>query len=223
MVKDLVVVGTGGLDIVNLIEDINSDKPTFNFLGFLEKDPSKHGLEILGKPILGGDDLLLTEFKHCSVINNVMANPRLHEIITNMLITKYGVTDFPSLIHPDVERRGSNIGFGNIIYAGSKLSPLSEIGNFNISYSAHVGHETKIGDYNLMANTCFGSRCRIGSFNLFGNKSVVTNSCKVGDDNVIGVCTVVMQNVKDGHHLLGYPAIEAVDFARLYFGRKRKK
>ena len=219
--KDLIVVGTGGLDIVNLIEDINSDKPTFNFLGFLEKDPSKHGKLILGKPVLGSDDLLLTEFRHCSVINNVMANPRLHEIITQTLINKYGVSDFPNLIHPFVEKRGASLGYGNIIYAGSKLSPLSVIGNFNISYSAHIGHETQIGDYNLMANTCFGSRCKIGNFNLFGNKSVVTNSCKVGDDNVIGVCSVVMQNVKNGHHLLGYPAIEAVDFARKYLGKKK--
>ena len=222
MIKDLVVVGTGGLDIVNLIEDINADKQRFNFIGFLEKDPSKHGTEILGKPVIGGDELLLTEFKNCAVVNNVMANTRLHETITQMLIEKFGVSDFPSLIHPNVEKRGAIWGIGNIVYAGSKLAPLSKIGNFNISNSAHIGHETQIGDYNLMANTCFGSRCKIGSYNLFGNKSVVTNSCRVGDDNLIGVCSVVMQNVKNGRHLLGYPAIEAVEFARRYMSKKNK-
>lgn len=220
MLKDLVVVGTGGLDIVNLLEDINAEKKRFNFIGFLEKDPLKHHTNILGVPVIGGDDLLLTEFKNCSVVNNVMANPRLHESITKMLVEKYGVKDFPSLIHPNVETRGATWGIGNIIYDGSKLGPLVKIGDFNISYSAHIGHESHVGNYNLMANACFGSRCKIGSYNLFGNKSVVTNSCKVGDDNLIGVCSVVMQNIKDGHHLLGYPAIETVDFVRKYMSKK---
>ena len=38
MVKDLIVVGSGGVDIIKLIEDINSEKRIYNFLGFLEKD-----------------------------------------------------------------------------------------------------------------------------------------------------------------------------------------
>lgn len=222
MIKDLVVVGTGGLGIVDLIADINAEKPTFNLIGFLEKDSSKHGTEVLGVPVLGGDDLLLTEYKHCSVVNNVMANPRLHEVITKMLIEKYEVVDFPNLVHPNVERRHSSMGIGNIIYAHSKLSQLVSIGDFNISYSTQIGHETKIGNYNLMARTTFGSRCKIGNFNLFGNMSVVTNSCKVGDDNVIGVCSVVMQHIKNGHRLLGYPAIEEAEFVRRYLVKRSK-
>ena len=35
MVKDLIVVGSGGVDIIKLIEDINSEKRIYNFLGFL--------------------------------------------------------------------------------------------------------------------------------------------------------------------------------------------
>lgn len=223
MIKDLVVIGCGGLGIVNLIEDINAERPTYNFLGFLEKDPSKHGTEVLGIPVLGGDDLLLSEFKHCAVVNNVMANPRLHETITKMLVEKYGMTDFPNLIHPNVERRGASIGVGNIIYFNSNLAPLSKLGNFNISYSASIAHETEIGSFNLMAGTTFGSRCKIGNFNLFGNRSVVTNSCRIGDDNIIGVCTVVMQDVDCGHHLLGYPAIEFDEFARRYMTKKSRQ
>ena len=223
MVKDLVVIGTGGLDIVNLIEDINSEKLTYNFIGFLEKDISKHGTELLGKPVLGGDEMLLTDFKHCAVVNNVMANPRLHATITKALIEDYGMTDFPSLVHPNVETRGASYGKGNIFYSNTKLGPFAKIGDFNISYASSIAHETILGDYNLMAGTIFGSRCKIGSYNLFGNRSVVTNSCRIGDDNIIGVCSVVMQHVKNGHHLLGYPAIDFDEFARKYMTKKASK
>ena len=93
--KDLIVVGTGGIDIVRLIEGINLDKPVFNLIGFLEKDQSKIGSEILGYPVLGGDELLLTEFSKCAVVNNVMHTPRIHEVITKRIISEYNIADFP--------------------------------------------------------------------------------------------------------------------------------
>lgn len=222
MVKDLIVVGSGGLNLVRLLEDINAEKKTYNFLGFLEKDETKHGKNVLGYPIFGGDNLLLTEFKNCVVINNVMGTPRLHEVITRNLKDKYGITYFPNLIHPSVDMRYVNIGVGNIIYAHSILEPLSSIGDFNILFQAFVAHETKVGNYNLMANSTVGSRTSIGSYNLLGNGSYVTNSCRVGDDNVIGVGSVVMQPVESGKRLLGNPAMEMGDFIHTYFTKKRK-
>lgn len=221
MVKDLVVVGSGGLNIVRLIEDINANKKTYNFLGFLEKDPTKHGTEVLGYPILGGDDLLLSELKKCTVINNVMGTPRLHEIITLNLREKYGVNEFPNLIHPNVNMRGVTIGEGNIIYANSLLEPLCSIGDFNILFRAVVAHETEVGNYNLMAASTIGSRTKVGSYNLFGNGCFVANSCPVGDDNVIGVASVVMRPVKSGQRLLGNPAIDMGEFIHTYMRKKK--
>ena len=89
MVKDLIVIGSGGLDIVRLIEDINLDKKTYNFLGFLEREESKIGTEILGYPVLGNDDLLLGKLKNCVVVNNVMHTTRIHERVSQNLRDKY--------------------------------------------------------------------------------------------------------------------------------------
>lgn len=223
MVKDLIAVGTGGQELARIIEDINSIKKTYNFLGWLEKDPSKIGTNLMGYPILGDDDLLLTEYKHCAVVNNVMAYPRLHEIVTKNLSEKYHITDFPNIIHPDVDMRSVKIGFGNIINRYSRLWPLCEIGDFNMLYSATVGHEVILGNYNLIATSLIGSRVKIGSFNLLGNNSSIVTNVKIGNDNEIGFGAVVMKNVKDGHHLLGYPAIEAEEFVHLYMTKKRNK
>lgn len=221
MVKDLVVVGSGGLNLVRLLEDINADKKTYNFIGFLEKDKEKHGKEVLGYPILGDDDLLLTEFRNCTVINNVMGTPRLHEVVTRNLRERYGITEFPNLIHPTVDMRYVKVGIGNIIYAHSILEPLSCLGDFNILFQAFVAHETKVGNYNLMANSTVGSRATIGSYNLLGNGCYVTNSCKVGDDNVIGVGAIVMQPVKSGQRLLGNPAMDMGEFIHRYLTKKK--
>lgn len=212
MIDDLISVGTGGIDFIRLIEDINSEKKVFNFLGFLEKDESKIGTELLGYPILGSDELLLKEFSHCSVVNNVMNTPRIHAEVTNNLKNIYHVTKFPNLIHPSIDMRFVKIGKGNIIYALSDFGSLVEIGDFNIMYGASVAHESIIGDSNCFAQVRVGARCKIGSCNLFGNGSVVSNLVKIKDNNIIGVGSVVMTNVKSDRHLLGYPAIDANDF-----------
>ena len=94
MVKDLVVMGSGGIDIVQLIEAINADKKTYNFLGFLEKDETKIGTDVLGYPILGNDNLLYTKFNKCAVVNNIMHTPALHKAITERLHNDYGLIKF---------------------------------------------------------------------------------------------------------------------------------
>jgi UDP-3-O-[3-hydroxymyristoyl] glucosamine N-acyltransferase len=105
---------------------------------------------------------------------------------------------------------------GNIIYRDCKFAMGDKIGDFNIMYSATFGHESIIGNYNLLAKTSICSRVKIGSYNLIGNSTTLANTVRLGDDNEIGVGSVVMKNYKNGHHLLGYPAIEIGDFVRKY-------
>lgn len=221
MVKDLVVVGSGGLDIVRLIEDINADKPTYNFLGFLEEDESKIGTEILGYPVLGNDDLLLDKLSHCVVVNNVMHTPRIHEKVTTKLMEKYKINDFPNLVHPEVDMRSVEIGFGNIIYKHNSLGPKVGIGNFNILYHTSIGHESKLTNYNLLAKSVIGARVKVGSYNLIGNSTTLANLVKIGDDNEISVGSVVVKNLKDGNHVMGYPAIDINKFVKIYLTNKK--
>ena len=216
MIKDLIVVGTGGWDVIPLIEDINSNKKCFNLIGFLEKDESKHGTELYGYPIIGGDELLLTEFKNCAVVNNVMHTTRAHEVITHMLIEKYSVNDFPNLIHPSINQRFFSVGQGNIVYNGAFIGMGAKIGDFNIIEKATIGHETIIGNYNLLAACLVGSRCKIGNYNLIGNSASLTNNVKMEDDNEIGTGAVLLKKIKSGRHMLGNPAIDIEDFVKRY-------
>ena len=136
---------------------------------------------------------------------------------------EYHIQDFPNIISPAIYLKGLDVGIGNIIYGENRLGTGVKIGDFNILHAAQVGHETIIGNYNLIARTGIGSRCRIGSYNLIGNGTTLANSLKLGDDNEIGVGSVVMKNVKNGHHLLGYPAIEMEEFVKRYLTKKKSE
>lgn len=219
MVKDLIVVGTGGWDVIPLIEDINSACKQFNLIGFLEKDELKHGTELFGYPIVGGDDLLLTEFKHCSVINNVMHTTRAHEVVSKTLEEKYGMHDFPNLIHPSINPKFFSIGRGNILYKGAFIGMGAKIGDFNIIERATIGHETIIGNCNLLATCLVGSRCRIGNYNLIGNSATVANNVRMEDDNEIGTGAVLIKKIKSGKHMMGNPAIDLEVFVKNYLSK----
>lgn len=212
MVKDLVVVGSGGLDIVRLIEDINSDGKTFNFLGFLERDKEKIGKEVMGYPVLGNDDLLLDKFFKCAVVNNVMATTGYHEKVQQNLTEKYKISDFPNLVHPTSRSKYADMGVGNIVYENINFGAKAVIGNFNIIYpNSSIGHETYVGDYNLLAlNVNIGARCTIGKRNLFANASVVSLGLKLGNDNQVGVGSVLINDLDDNNFVLGNPAISSV-------------
>jgi|APSaa5957512535_1039671.scaffolds.fasta_scaffold18908_1 UDP-3-O-[3-hydroxymyristoyl] glucosamine N-acyltransferase len=209
---DLVVLGSGNVDIVRLIEDINQDEKRFNFIGFLEKDEKLINKEVLGYPILGTDDLLLDKLSGCAVVNNIIGTTRLHEIVSNNINNKYKIYNTPNLIHPKVCRKYVNIGKGNIIYENIGFATKVSIGDFNIIYpGTNIGHETSIGDFNLLAlNVVIGARCTIGSRNLFGNSSTLSLGLSMANDNSVGVGSVIIKSIESGNSLLGNPAMDSI-------------
>lgn len=210
--KDIVILGTGNVDIIRLIEEINSEKKKFNIIGFLDKDDSLKGTTILNYPVLGNDDLLLGEFKNVSVVNNIMKSPALHCEISTKLVVKYDINDFPNIIHPSINLKYTSVGYGNVIYKGVEVATKVKLGNFNIIYpSTNIGHETVVGNNNLFAlNVTIGARCRIGNNILFGNSSTISLNLIVGDNAEIGVGSVVVDNVRENSKLLGNPAQDSL-------------
>jgi len=210
--KDIIVLGTGGKNIVRLIEEINESSKIFNLIGFLEKDPEKIGKDVFGYPIIGNDDLLLSEFRNCGVINNIIATTRAHFKVTERLKNDYGITDFPNLIHPSVDLKYNNHGEGNIIYNDVQWDTDVKIGSFNImNPGTSIGHETIFGDCNLTAlNVTIGARCTVGDRNVFANASTLSLGLSVGSDNMIGVGSVVIEDVGNRTSLLGNPAKKSI-------------
>ncbi|MDY0104814.1 MAG: hypothetical protein RBS07_17920 [Lentimicrobium sp.] len=209
--KDIVILGTGNVDIIRLIEEINSENKRFNIIGFLDKNDDLKGTVVLGYPVVGNDDLLLGKLKGVAVVNNVMQSPLIHSLVSDRLQNRYGVADFPNIIHPSINLNHTTIGHGNIIYKGVDIATKVSIGNFNIFYpSTNIGHETIVGHNNLFAiNVTVGARCIVGDNIQFGNSSTISLNLTIGNNTEIGVGSVVINNVKENSRLLGYPAMDS--------------
>jgi sugar O-acyltransferase (sialic acid O-acetyltransferase NeuD family) len=208
--RDLVIVGGGGLarEVSWLIKEINSEGKTWNFLGYIEADPSRVGQPCGDAVIIGTDEWLSGLGRKISVVIGI-GTPRIIDRIRQNLILN-GNLQFPNLVHPNVswDRRRIQLGVGNIVCAGNILTTDIRIGSFNVlNLASTYGHDAVIGDacvinpgVNLSGAVTVGDRC------LLGTGSLVLENLVLGDDVTVGAGAVVTRNVDSGLTVVGIPA-----------------
>ncbi|EGT3617727.1 acetyltransferase, partial [Clostridium perfringens] len=177
--KDIIIIGTEniGIEIVKIIECINSKRDTWNILGFvsIKKDIEEKSIE--GYDVLGSLDSICTYFENRKKDKFYFLKKLESE---NELFTIIAVDDcklkkdiekklnnkikFATIIHPDIKYIDkSNIGEGSVIYPG-----MISIGDLNIGkhvilkQKCSFGNNVKIGDYSFIAlNTNIDSNVAI--------------------------------------------------------------
>lgn len=95
--------------------------------------------------------------------------------------------------------------FGHtIIGRGTKLDNLMQ-----------VAHNVEIGENNVFAaQTGVAGSTKIGRHNMIGGQCGFAGHIKVGDYNEIGAQSGIPNSIGDKNRLMGYPAIEARQFAK---------
>lgn len=95
--------------------------------------------------------------------------------------------------------------FGStIIGKGTKLDNLIQV-----AHNVHIGHHNVFASQSGIA----GSTC-IGDWNRVGGQVGFAGHITVGDNNEIGAQSGIPNNVGSGCRLMGYPAIDARQFAK---------
>ena len=207
--KDIAIFGAGGFgrELACIIQQINKEKPTWNFIGFFD-DAIEAGTELQYGKALGGIDALNEWAKPISVAI-ALGSPKVLRTVVGK-ITNPNV-EFPNVVAPNVlfMDEGSVImGKGNIIFSNSLISCNVKLGDFNIlNVYTQIGHESEFGNYNVvMPTTNISGGVVIGDANLFGVKSTVLQYKKVGNEVVLSPGSVLSRTAKDGKIYLGNPA-----------------
>lgn len=207
--KDLVVIGAGALgrEVAQLIKDINQNKKGWNFLGFIDETPEKHGTIINNDPVLGGFDWI--ENSRCSDIWTVCAVGNTRGKFGLVQKAKaYGV-HFANLLHPSVATNEFiEMGTGNIICWNTFLSVNIKLGShIVINPGCGIGHDAVIEDYvtlywdvTLSGNVLIGEGCEIGS------KAAVIQKKSVGRWSILGAGAVAIRDIPEGCTAVGMPA-----------------
>lgn len=207
--KDIIIVGAGGFgrDVLYLIKDINKNEKQWNVKGFIDDntnalDGVKCDYKIIGT---------IKDWQPSSneVFAIGIASPKVKEIVVNIMKGKGA--KFETIINPkSFISEYVDIGEGCIITA-LNISDNVTIGDFVHMSSAIIGQDSVIGDYSTITAFVNIASATIGKRVFIGSHSVVLNNKKVGDDAIIAVGSIVVNHVKSGAKVIGYPA-KRMDF-----------
>jgi sugar O-acyltransferase (sialic acid O-acetyltransferase NeuD family) len=190
--KDIVIIGSGGLskEVFWLIEDINKESLTWNFLGFI------------------GDDNWVINNKDEICVACAIASPLLRKKVIEKFVLNDKI-NYPTLIHPTVHLNNRTlIGNGVIIFSKCLVSVDSQIGNFVfMNFGCFIGHDTKISDYvTINTNSVISGSVIINDSSLIGVNSTILENTIIGKNVTIGIGSVVTNNIMDDVIAMGYPA-----------------
>lgn len=209
--RDLIIVCAGGFgrDMQQIIENINlkaermgQERP-YRLLGFIDDTRTTLKDKNLDVPILG----TIRDWQPYGEERYVMANatPKHKEALAKLL--KSRSARFETLICLQTQEKlpdNVSIGEGCIITPYS-LDQNTTVGDFVNLQSCAIGQDSVIGDYCTI--TAFANvTAHMGKRVFVGSHAVVLNHRRIGDDAVIGACSMVVNPVKAGSKVFGVPA-----------------
>lgn len=202
----LAIVGAGGFgrEVAWLADEINSDRATFDFLGFVD-DTTTATPE--GYPVIGNTDRWIADGRTDVQLVCALGDPVTRwKVATRLSAAGFR---FATLIHPTVKRsRHVRIAPGGMICADNILTTNIEIGaHALLNLDCTVGHDSKLADYvSMMPGVHISGdvTTEIGAY--FGTGAVAINGVRIGAWSVIGAGAVVSSDVPRGMIAVGVPA-----------------
>lgn len=204
--NNIIIVGASGFgrELVQWIEDINKEKPSWNILGFIDDNPKALDGSPCDYTIIGSIKEWIpkdNEYFACA-----LAFPDVKSKVVTML--KNRGARFATLIHPTaLINKYAEIGEGVIVTPRSNINANAKVGNFVSILGSGIGHDASIGDWSTLSG-----RCSINGHVTIGEKVYVAcgvsiaPSKKIGDGATVGIGSVVISNVKSGTTVFGNPA-----------------
>jgi sugar O-acyltransferase (sialic acid O-acetyltransferase NeuD family) len=204
--QKLLIIGAGsvGKFIAYNIDQFNQ---SFEIMGFLDDDISKHNTIIAGFPVLGPVERL-QEFsgKGIAIVWGI-AFPS----VKKKLFDKYRhlAFDFPNFIAKDAwVSEAVAFGKGCIVYPGTAINYETVVADFVvINMNCSLGHNCTIQSFSSLApGVNLGGNTAIGNCVEMGIGVSTVQGIAIGDSATVGGQAMVVSNVGNADVVVGIPA-----------------
>ena len=208
----VVGIGAGGHAkiLVELLEQVGE---YYEMVGFTDVQRERWGTELMGYPILGGDEVLAelhakgvqAAFIGVGAVDG--AGTRLRAKLFRQAVD-LGF-QMPTLIHTKgVVSPRATIGVGSVVMAGTVVSADVRVGDNVVIYSgAIIEHDSVVHNHVHMSpgvHLAGGVHIEEGAF--IGIGASVIHGIRVGRWTTIGAGTVVLRDLPDNLVAVGVPA-----------------
>lgn len=206
MRQKLLIIGAGSVGKF-VAYNINQFTQTFEIIGFLDDDSSKHNTVVAGFPVLGSIDKLLDySGKDIAIVWGIAfpsIKKKLFESYQNLSFK------FPNFIAKDAwVSEGVTLGRGCIIYPGTTINYETVIADFVvINMNCSLGHNCTIQSFSSLApGVNLGGHTAIGCCVEMGIGASTVQGVVIHDDAVVGGQAMVISDVSKAEVVVGIPA-----------------
>jgi sugar O-acyltransferase (sialic acid O-acetyltransferase NeuD family) len=206
MEKNLLIIGAGSVGKF-IAYNINQFTQSFEIIGFLDDDVSKHNTIIAGFPVLGSvnklDDFSGKDIAIVWGIAFPSVKKKLFEQYQHLSF------EFPHFIAKNAWiSEAVTFGKGCIIYPGTAINYETAIDDFVvINMNCSLGHNCSIQSFSSLApGVNLGGNTSVGSCVEMGIGSSTIQSIIIGDNATVGGQAMVVSNVGTSDVVVGIPA-----------------
>jgi sugar O-acyltransferase (sialic acid O-acetyltransferase NeuD family) len=208
--RDLLILGSGGFarETASAVRAINDASPTWRLLDFLDDNPALHGTERSGTPVLGALETAAS-MPDAAVVACV-GNPGDH-LARQRVVDRLDLPHerYATLRHPSAQvGAGCVIGSGTVLLAGVVLTADVTVGA-HVSVMPHVvlTHDDVVDDFATIASGVrLGGGVRLGRGAYLGSGTLIRESVTIGAWSLVGMGSVVLQDVPPDQVWVGNPA-----------------
>jgi sugar O-acyltransferase (sialic acid O-acetyltransferase NeuD family) len=177
-------------------------------IGALDDDPSKHGADLDGVPVLGGSELIgeLTDAAVIACVANAHRPAGRLGIVRQLNLPD---DRWATVVHPTASvPQGSSLGPGTLLLAGVVITTPLRIGaHFVAMPNVLITHDDKIGDgVTFAGRASVGGGVTVEECAYIGQGASVREMICIGTGAVVGMGSVVLQDVPAGEVWAGVPA-----------------
>ncbi|MFB6231296.1 MAG: acetyltransferase [Salinibacter sp.] len=203
----LVLVGAGGFgrEVAALIEAINEDQPTWEFLGFVDDDPDLHGTSVMGHPVHGDVGWLAhqSRLRFALAIGDGEARRSIADRLASTDVRP------ATLVHPTVSpHRTVTFGPGAILCTGATPTVDLHIGAHTVlDQRCTVGHDAVLDSFvSVRPGAHVSGSVHLETGATLGTGAVVLPGVTVGSCATVGAGAVVTDDLPPDCTAVGVPA-----------------
>ncbi|MGH3794564.1 MAG: acetyltransferase, partial [Pseudonocardiaceae bacterium] len=205
--RPLLLIGAGGLarEVLAATRAVSTD---WAVIGLLDDDPMRHGTVVDGVPVLGGSDLV-HDYPNVSVLACVASPHRPLGRATLVRRLDLPAHRWATVVHPAASvAAGVVLGEGTVLLAGAVVTAPQLVGAHVVAMpQVLLTHDDAVGDFvTLAGRVALAGQVTVETAAYLGAGALVREGLRIGEAAVVGMGSVVLQDVPDRQIWAGVPA-----------------